>query len=116
MARRFPVVLLLAVLLLVGPAASTTAASTAMTIATTTATTVATTTATSAPTTLPELPDGVNSIIGPNPGQVTGPVDPDDRGGTNQLLVLGVMVLAIGGIGLLITRDVRRARSRRSDA
>lgn len=65
-------------------------------------------------TTLPELPDGVNSIIGPNPSQVTGPQDADDRGGANQLLLFGVIVVAIGGIGLLITRDVRRAKARRT--
>jgi hypothetical protein len=65
-------------------------------------------------TTLPELPDGVNSILGPKPGQGSGPVDADDRGGANQLALFGVIVLAIGGIGLLVTRDVRRARARRA--
>ena len=66
-------------------------------------------------TTLPELPDGVNSILGPNPGQVSGPQDADDRGGANQLALLGIIVLAVGGIGLLVTRDVRKARTRRGE-
>ena len=70
-------------------------------------------TAAATATTLPELPDGVNSILGPNPGQVSGPQDADDRGGANQLALLGVIVLAVGGIALLVTRDVSKARSRR---
>ena len=92
MARRSAVVLLVVVALvaLAGPAAATA-------------------------TTLPELPDGVNSIVGPEPGQTSGPVDADDRGGANQLALFGVIVLAIGGIGLLVTRDVRRAKARRAE-
>ena len=47
----------------------------------------------------------------PNSG--TKPTRPGDRGGSEQLLLLGVMVLALGGIGYVAFRGGAKAKANR---
>jgi hypothetical protein len=46
----------------------------------------------------------------PEPNAGEEPNDPGDRGGTLQLVVLGLVVVAIGGVVFAVARQSRRAR------
>ncbi|HEX2575064.1 MAG TPA: hypothetical protein VHK88_01860 [Aquihabitans sp.] len=50
----------------------------------------------------------------PQPGRGRAPERPGDRGGWEQLAILGVIVIAVTGIGLVIFRGGRRARADRA--
>lgn len=67
-----------------------------------------------ADTTLPEAPEGVNSIIGPQPGQGVEPTDAGDRGGALQLATFVLIVGGLGVMGALIVRDIRKGQQRRT--
>lgn len=47
----------------------------------------------------------------PSPNSGRPPMDSGDRGGSLQLLVLGLLVVAVGGGVLSLVRQSRRARS-----
>lgn len=61
-------------------------------------------------TTQPRTGSGLGSILGPGPGEGVEPTDAGDRGGAAQLTLFGVLVAAVGGIGLLVRRDMRRSQ------
>jgi hypothetical protein len=58
----------------------------------------------------PTTPTGKASIV-PTPNEGTAPEDSGDRGGTGQLLLMGLIVAALGGIGAFAIRG-RGAKSR----
>jgi hypothetical protein len=59
---------------------------------------------------------GAKPHIIPRPGEGRAPEHPNDRGGWEQYLVLGLMVTAIATIGGLVWRSSRRARARSAAA
>lgn len=59
-----------------------------------------------APPTAVRAPD-----IVPKPNSGSAPTEAGDRGGALQLAVLGLLVVAVGGAALHLTRQARRARS-----
>jgi hypothetical protein len=63
-------------------------------------------------TSLRPAPGGLNSPLGPRPGEELAPESKDDRGGWLQLALLAAIVAGLGGIGTLIWRDVQRSRAR----
>lgn len=48
----------------------------------------------------------------PKPGEGTAPQNPGDRGGWEQLTLLGIIVVVIGGIATYVIRSGRRTRAR----
>ena len=56
---------------------------------------------------------GPKPHIIPRPGDGHAPEHPNDRGGWQQFMALGLIVAAVGTIGGLAWRSSRRARSRR---
>ena len=60
---------------------------------------------------VPDAGQGVPPII-PRPNSGEAPDDPGDRGGWQQLAVLGVVIGGLGLIGVLVVRDARRKRAR----
>lgn len=52
----------------------------------------------------------------PKPGEGTAPDRPGDRGGWEQLALLGVIVVAVGGIATYIIRSGRRTRAATASA
>jgi hypothetical protein len=64
-----------------------------------------------APTTLPLLPDDAGRIVKrPNYGHE--PTGPNDRGGWQQVMVLGLLCTGVGGVAAFAWRDARRRRRR----
>ncbi|MFZ6002863.1 MAG: hypothetical protein ACOYXM_02920 [Actinomycetota bacterium] len=63
-----------------------------------------------APTTAVPAPD-----IVPKPNSGSAPAEAGDRGGALQLAVLGLVILAIGGSAVHLTRQARRARDDRGE-
>jgi hypothetical protein len=59
---------------------------------------------------------GAKPHIIPRPDEGQAPKHPNDRGGSEQFLVLGLMVAGVGCIGLLGWRSSRRARAGRQSA
>jgi hypothetical protein len=59
-------------------------------------------------TTLLPAPGGVNSAIGPRPGEGVEPTSKDDRGGWLQLSVGAALFAGVVAIGGLAWRDARR--------
>lgn len=59
-------------------------------------------------TTAPPAPD-----IIPRPNQGVAPEDPGDRGGSLQTLVFVLIIGSVAGIGVVVVRQSRRARSDR---
>jgi hypothetical protein len=60
---------------------------------------------------IPDPGQGVPPII-PRPNSGQAPDDPGDRGGWQQLAVLGVVIGGLGLIAALVVRDARRKRAR----
>jgi hypothetical protein len=60
---------------------------------------------------VPDAGQGVPPII-PRPNSGEAPDDPGDRGGWQQLAVLGVVIGGLGLIAALVVRDGRRKRAR----
>ncbi|MEM9609423.1 MAG: hypothetical protein AAGA99_18505 [Actinomycetota bacterium] len=65
-------------------------------------------------TTLPEAPEGVNSIIGPQPGQGVEPQESGDRGGAAQIAIFLLIIGGLGLMGTLVVRDMRKGKERRA--
>lgn len=63
-------------------------------------------------TTLPSAA-GVGSILGPRPGEGQEPEDAGDRGGAAQVATFWIVFGALGVIGLLIVRDVKKGKASR---
>jgi hypothetical protein len=59
----------------------------------------------------PDAGQGVPPII-PEPNSGETPDDPGDRGGWQQLAVLGLVIGGLGLIAVLVVREGRRKRSR----
>ena len=62
---------------------------------------------------MPEPGRGIPGQIIPEPDSGIAPERPGDRGGWQQWAVLGAIVLGIGTIAVLVTRQSMRARARR---
>jgi len=58
-------------------------------------------------TSLPQVP---TQEIVPQPNSGTPPHDAGDRGGALQLAVMGLVVVAVGGVVVMVVRQSRRAR------
>lgn len=55
-------------------------------------------------------PDAPTQDIVPRPNSGEAPEEPGDRGGALQLLVAGLLVVAVGGAAAHLVRQSRRAR------
>ncbi len=56
-------------------------------------------------------PDAPTQDIVPRPNSGEAPEEAGDRGGALQLLVVGLIVVAVGGAGVHLVRQSQRARS-----
>ena len=61
-------------------------------------------------TTTTSLPQVPTQDIVPQPNSGTAPHEAGDRGGALQLAVLGLVVVAVGGVVAMVVRQSRRAR------
>src|SRR5690606_7150865 len=60
------------------------------------------------------IPNSQSPGIIPDPSEGRGPVDSGDPGGSEQLALFGVLVLAIVGIGFVVFRGGRKAQANRA--
>ena len=62
-----------------------------------------------------EGPELASPQIIPKPNSGHAPEDSGDRGGWAQLTLLGLLVVAVGGIGYVVIRGSTRSRANRSE-